>query len=246
MRILPLLIGLATGCTTSSTTSLRVLAAASLTEPMAELESSFEASHDGVDVQVALAGTQTLRLQLEQGAAADVFLSADPHHMQALVDAGLVQEPTVFATNTLVALVPAASPVRRVEELASVERLVVGAPTVPVGRYTESVLERIGDAHGEALEASLRARVVSREASVRLVRAKVAMGEADGAFVYRSDAVGLDGVRSIDLGGLSLTATYPAARVTASSQPALAEAFLAHLGSPEGQAALARHGFGQP
>ena len=246
IRILPLLLALATGCTTASTTSLRVLAAASLTEPMAELEAAFEADHPGVDVQVALAGTQALRLQVEQGAAADVFLSADPVHLTALAEAGLVDAPTVFATNEVVLIVPEGSPVRSVAQLDQVERLVVGAPTVPIGRYTAQVLDALGRTRGEALQAAVTSHIVSREASVRLVRAKVVLGEADGAFVYRTDAAGLDGVRLVELGELSVAATYPAARVTASDQPELADAFLAHLTGPAGRAVLADHGFGLP
>lgn len=245
--LVAVLLLLGPACTSSTETRLLVLAAASLTDAAAELETAFEADHDRVDVQVALAGTQALRLQIAQGAPADVFLSADPHHLDALVTAGHVVPHGDFAVNEVVLIVPSASPVRSMSDLVAVERVVVGADAVPIGRYTAQVLDRAREAHGDDFRRQVEARIVSREPNVRQVRAKVALGEADAAFVYRTDVAGLDGVRVVELpDALRVQARYPAGRVVRSDHPELASAFLEHLTGPAGQAILARHGFGRP
>ena len=101
-------------CSSSSGSTLSVFAASSLTDAFTELERGFEAEHKGVDVQLSFAGSQILRLQIEQGAPADVFASANARHMAALVEDGTIADDEVFATNELVAIVPTPLPHRRV------------------------------------------------------------------------------------------------------------------------------------
>lgn len=228
----------------SSREPLRVFAAASLTDVMADVEEAFEERHPEVDVQVALAGTQVIRLQVEQGAPADVVLAADPIHMQALVEQGLVLDRGVFAQNELVLIVPESGAIQTFADLPLAQRLVVGAPTSPIGRYTEAALERAGQRRGADFQEAVERRIVSRESNVRLVRTKVMLGEADAALVYRTDALGIDGLRVIALDpGLSEPAVLPAGRVVASAHAESAEAFLAWLTGPQGQQALVRRGF---
>ena len=218
---------------------VRVFAASSLTEAFEALEADFEAAHPELDVQLSFAGSQVLRLQLEQGAAADVFASANARHMEALQRSGRVSDAQVFASNRLVVIVPAGDmTLQRFEDLPEASRIVVGTEDVPVGRYTRTMLERVGASFATAV----LAKVVSQENNVRLVLAKVELGEADAAIVYRTDVS--DRVRVIDVPtAYDVPIHYPIAVVRDAVRPEAAAAFVDHLRSPPGQAVLRRHGF---
>ena len=219
--------------------ALTIFAASSLTDAMGELERGFEREHEGAGVEASFAGSQVLRLQIEQGAPADVFVSADEAHMQALLDAGHVVESAVLAHNELVVIVPRDDPaIRSFSDLPRASRVVIGDESVPVGRYARALLART------AFEREVLARVVSEESNVRLVRTKVELGEADAAIVYRTDAIASDRVRIVEIpGALNVRAGYHAGVVAASPRQALAREWIAHARGEEGQRALAAHGF---
>jgi molybdate transport system substrate-binding protein len=226
--------------------TLFVFAASSLTEAFGELERTFEQDHPGVDVVLNLAGSQTLRVQIEQGAPADVFASANAVHMEALASAGHVREHRAFAQSELVLVVPASNPaqVRSFHDLPRATRIVVGAPDVPIGSYTRSMLERAGERIGADFQARVEQHIVSREANVRLVLAKVELGEADAAVVYRTDAAAWRRVRVVDIPGeLAQRADYHIGLTARAQRPELARAWLELVLSPAGQSVLARHGF---
>lgn len=244
------LLALASGCeprgASASEVTLVVFAASSLTEAFQELERGFEREHPGVDVRLTFAGSQVLRLQLEQGAAADVFASANPQHMQALIDGGHITDSQIFARNELVVIVPEDNPagVTRFEELGGASRIVIGTERVPVGVYTRQVLARAKEALGEDFAATVRGHVVSEESNVRLVRAKVELGEADAAVVYRTDAASSRRVRVVPIpDALNARASYPIGALARSPRRAEAAQFIDYVLSPAGRAALARHGF---
>lgn len=229
---------------------LTVFAAASLREPFTALGTTVERAHPGVTVRFNFAGSQELRTQLEHGAPVDVFASADTRQMELARSAGLVDPPVPFATNTPVIVVPAANPgkVHTLADLANVQRLVIGAPEVPIGAYTLQILERARARLGDDFPARVEARVVSRELNVRQVLAKVTLGEAEAGIVYRTDARSAgDRVRVVEIpAGVNVVAEYPVASVVRSPHRELATQFVALLTGPEGQAALARAGFGPP
>lgn len=235
------------GCGGSSDEApLRVFAASSLTEAFEELEREFERAHPGVNVEPSFAGSQVLRLQIEQGAPADVFASADLAHMEALVEGGHVDDSRAFAHNELVLIVPADDPdaIERFEDLPRAERLVVGNPNVPVGHYTAALLERADVRYGDGFGESVRARVVSEESSVRLVRAKVELGEADAAIVYRTDAVASSRVRAVPIpDDLDVEARYYVGVVSGTDHAALARQWVGFVQSEAGGEALRAHGF---
>lgn len=221
-----------------------VFAASSLTESFQAIEAAFEAAHPGVDVRLTFAGSQVLRLQIEQGAGADVFASADARHMSALGDAGHVAESHVFARNGLVVITPLeGSPVRTFADLPRAERLVIGAEAVPVGRYTRRMLAQAGATLGADFAGRVRARVASEETNVRIVRAKVELGEADAAIVYRTDAS--PRVRVVPVPeAIDAPAAYHIAALAGADDAA--RAFVAFVRAPEGRAILAARGFGSP
>ncbi len=226
--------------------TLDVFAASSLTEAFVELERGFERAHGGVDVRVTHAGSQVLRMQIEQGAGVDVFASADEAHMDALERAGHVAGARVFARNELVVIVPTSNPsrVERFDDLVRAERIVIGTEGVPLGRYTREVFTRAEASLGAAFADGVRARVVSEESNARLVRAKVEIGEADAALVYRTDAGASGRVRSVEIPAeLNARARYPIGVLTRSTREELARAFVEYTLSEEGREALSGRGF---
>src|SRR5215831_13474695 len=123
---------------------LLVFEAASLKDVFARLTPSFEKDNAGVKVVPAAAGSQELRAQIENGAPADVFASADRKHMDALLSEGLVVNPAVFACNepVIVARKGLAPSMKTLADLPRAERIVVGAPEVPIGAYTNQILQK--------------------------------------------------------------------------------------------------------
>ena len=221
---------------------LVVFAAASLREAFGALAADFERAHPGVEVTLAFAGTQELRVQLEQGAAADVFASADPRHMETLARAGLVEAPRTFARNEPVIVARREAGVTSLEGLAAADRIVLGTREVPIGRYAEEALARAGP----AARAAVDAKVVSREPNVRQVLAKVRLGEADAGIVYRTDARAAPELAVVELPAGGVVAEYPIAAVRGAAHPALAAAFIAHVRSDAGRRVLEDAGFRAP
>ncbi len=225
---------------------LVVFEAASLKESFAALAARFEKDHPGTHVVTNAAGSQELRAQIEQGAAADIFASADRRQMDALVGAGLATTPALFACNEPVVVVRQdLASVRTFADLPRAERIVVGAPEVPIGAYTAQILKRAGDKLGAPFTARLQAKIVSRELNVRQVLAKVVLGEADAGIVYRTDTLAPKGkVRVVEIPPeLNVTAAYPIAALTHAPAPTLAAAFVALVRSPSGVAVLREAGF---
>ena len=228
---------------------LNVYAASSLTDAFTEIERAFEAAHDGVDAALTFAGSQVLRLQIEQGAPADLFASANPDHARALRDARLLGGVRPFAVNELAVIVPLDNPagIESYGGLTAAERLVIGTENVPVGRYTRAALRRSAAALGAEFEATVLSRVVSLENNVRLVRAKVELGEADAGIVYRTDAVASTRVRTIPIpADLNEHAEYVIGIVTNGDAAEPAERWIAFLLSPVGRTILGEHGFLAP
>ena len=224
---------------------LLVFAAASLREVFTELAHAFERANANVRVALQCAGTQELRAQLEHGARADVFASADPHHADALARAGLLEPPLPFARGGLAVVVASEARLRipSIAALGEAERIVVGARESPIGRYTEALLERADRRFGGGLRARVEARVVSREPSVRQVLAKVRLGEADAGIVYASDLVGLEDIVAIPIPPeLDVVVTYPIARVVRAANPELAARFVALARSEEARSVLVARG----
>jgi molybdate transport system substrate-binding protein len=237
------------GCTaTDARQGLEVFAASSLTDVFTALEPGFEARHPDVDLRLAFGGSQALRLQLEHGARAAVFASADARQVQALAAAGRVRRQAVLAENRLVLVTPPDDPagIAGVEGLGR-GRLVLGGGEVPIGAYAEALLDAATARLGPEWRARVEASIASREPNVRLVLAKVELGEADAAIVYRTDAVGVPGVRVVPVPAeLDVRARYPIATVSASAHPELAAQFVAFVRSAEGRAVLVARGFEAP
>ncbi len=227
--------------------TLQVFAASSLTDAFGALEEAFEQKNPGSEVAISFAGSQVLRLQIEQGAPADVFASADPHHMQTLVDAGRIRDSRIFAHNQLTVITPRNNPagIETFQDLPAARRLIVGSQSVPVGSYTAEVLRRSEAVFGTDFVQTVHRQVVSQENNVRLIRAKVALGEADAAIVYRTDAISSSQVREVQIPAeVNVAAEYLIGRIEGTERSQGAAQWVAFVTSDAGQAILESHGFG--
>jgi molybdate transport system substrate-binding protein len=227
-----------------------IFAAASLREACTELQRPFEEAHPGVHLRFNFAGSQELRTQLEQGAPADVFISADERQMDEAAKAGLVGPAQLLASNSPVVVVPRSNPagLKRFIDLPSMKRLVIGTAEVPIGHYTLLVLDKANAVLGGDFRSRVEARVVSRELNVKQVLAKVVLGEADAGIVYASDAMSAGTqVQVVPIPPeFNVVAHYPMAAVKRAPHPELASAYVQFLASAAARAAFAHYGFGPP
>jgi molybdate transport system substrate-binding protein len=232
--------------------TVTVFAAASLTDSFRELGRIFEQEHPGTSVRFSFAGSQQLALQMEQGAPADVFASADQRWMDEVKDKGLVEGPTpVFVRNRLVVIVPRTNPARisKLEDLVRHDtKLVLAADQVPVGKYSREVLKQLaaGPNFPPDYDRRVLANVVSQEENVKSVVSKVQLGEADAGIVYRSDVTPAVEryISELQIPPASnVTAEYPIAVVKAARNAEGGRRFVELVRSPAGQRILESHRF---
>jgi molybdate transport system substrate-binding protein len=233
--------------------TLTVFAAASLTGAFQEIGQAYENANPGITVRFNFAGSQILRTQIEQGALADVFASADHKNMDPLVSEKLVDDKTCqdFATNRLVIILPANNPAL-VESLEDLDRpglkLILADASVPAGNYARQALKKMDlvPAFGADFSSRVLANVVSNETDVKQVVAKVELGEADAGIVYISDAVAAPELGTISIPDeLNVIATYPIAVTKDATKPAQAQAFIQFILSPQGQEILMKWGLSE-
>jgi molybdate transport system substrate-binding protein len=223
-------------------TTITVYAASSLTSTFQQIGQEFEAAHDGVQVEFSFGGSSDLVTQIQEGAPADVFASADTANMDKLVGDDLAgADPEDFASNTLEIAVPPGNPagITSFQDLGKLGlNLVICAPEVPCGAAAQSVAEKAG----------VTLSPVSEEQSVTDVLAKVTSGEADAGLVYVTDvqAAGNDveGITFPESG--SVVNVYPIAPVKGTDESDLAQEFVDLVLGDTGQQILQDAGFGQP
>ncbi len=224
---------------TSLSSTASVFAAASLTGAFNALGASFQAAHSGTTVKFNFAGTPTLVTQIEQGAAADVFASADTTNMDKLTADGFTTGTSqVFAHNKLEIVVAAGNP-RAITGLADLTKpgviYITEGATVPAGKYALQILASAG----------VKVTPKSLETDVKSVVGKIELGEADAGIVYTTDVTAagskVTGVQIPD--AVNVVATYPLVAVKGTKNANLANAFIAYVLSTEGQSKLQSFGF---
>jgi molybdate transport system substrate-binding protein len=231
--------------------TLIVFAAASLTDAFQELGNDFENANPGVSVQFNFTGSQIARMQIEQGANADIFASADHKNMDLLVSQNLIAGNTYqdFASNRLVVIMPRGNPasVQTLKDLARPGlKLILADASVPAGNYAHQALSKMSENpnFGTDFMTKVLANAVSNETDVRQVVTKVELGEADAGIVYVSDAVATPDLVTISIPDkYNVIAKYPFAILTNAPNPKLAVAFVSYILSPAGQAVLSKWGF---
>ena len=224
------------------TGAITVFAAASLQQTFTTLGKDYEASHPGTTVTFSFAGSSDLVSQIQNGAPADVFASADEANMTKLTDAGLITGGTpAFATNTLQIAVAPGNP-KGIHDLRDLTapglQVVTCAAPVPCGAATQTVEQASG----------VTLQPVSEEQSVTDVLGKVESGQADAGLVYVTDVTGADGkVDGVDFDAAAKAVnTYPIGVVKGSEHAALAASFSAYVRSSAGEQVLRGAGFGKP
>jgi molybdate transport system substrate-binding protein len=232
--------------------TLTVFAAASLTASFQEIGKAFEAANPGVTVSFNFAGSQSLRTQIEQGAAADVFASADHKNIDTMVSENLIAGGAYrdIAINKLVVIMPPGNPakMRTLQDLSKPGlKLDLADESVPVGSYARQALTSLdGDpAYGADFSTKVLANVVSNETDVKQVVSKVDLGEADAGIVYMTDALASPDLKTIAIPDeFNMIAKYPIAVLDNSSNAELGMAFVDYVLSPAGQNVLKKWGFG--
>ncbi len=221
--------------------SLNVFAAASLTGAFNAARTSLATREPSLSLTFNFAGSNTLVTQIQQGAPADVFASADQKNMAKLVTAGLVETPVTFAKNKLEIAVAPGNPknITSLQDLAKPGiTVVLEATGVPAGDYTRTVETQLG----------ISITPKSLEPDVKTAITQVTTGEADATVVYVTDVAAagskVAGVTIPD--NLQPSITYPIAVVKATHNPAAAEAFVQSAVSGAVQKALIAAGFIAP
>ncbi|HET7725692.1 MAG TPA: molybdate ABC transporter substrate-binding protein [Candidatus Limnocylindrales bacterium] len=237
------------GDSSASDTELAVFAAASLGPAVVEIGPAYATVEPGVAVLVSTDSSAALATQIEHGAPADVFLSADTRNAERLVSSGIAEGAAVpFAMNGLAIVVPNGNPgrIRGPDDLARPGvQIVAAGEEVPITAYAAELIDRLAGLPGYPPDfaSGYTANVVSREDSVAGVIAKVGLGEGDAGIVYATDAAAAGDLESIPIPAeANVIATY-AAVVVRGPDARAAAAFVEWLVGPDGQAMLAAHGF---
>lgn len=237
----------------SPTQNLTIYAAASLKAALAKAKTAYEASHVGTTLTISTDSSTALETQIDQGAPADVFLSADTANPQKLIDKGLAGGGlTTFAGNLLTVIVPAANPagIRTAADLARPNvKIIAAGDAVPITRYANALVANLATqaGYGTDFAAAYRANIASREDNVASIVARIELAEGDAGIVYVTDAKSSTKVASVPLPpAANVPATYAGIVVRASKNPDSAKGFLTWLAGPDGQAILATFGFIAP
>jgi molybdate transport system substrate-binding protein len=223
-------------------TTLTVFAAASLSKTFIQIGKKFESQHHGVDMELSFGGSSDLVSQIQQGAPADVFASADQANMDKLTGDGLqAGDPVDFASNTLEIVTLRGNPAG-IESFADLGRdgvaVVVCAPEVPCGAAAVKAEQAT----------AVTINPVSEEQSVTDVLAKVLSGEADAGLVYVTDVeaagAAVEGVTFPE--SSDIVNTYPIVALKDSKNADLARDFIDLVTSDTGQSILEEAGFAKP
>lgn len=232
---------------------LIIFGAASLKGALEQAKAAYEATVPGTTVTISTDSSAALVTQIEQGAPADVFLSADTTNPQKLVDGGFADGEVIdFAGNELTIIIPTDNPGRLATpfDLATAGvRVIAAGDAVPITKYASKLVENLAALPEAPVDfaAAYAANVASREDNVAAVRTKIELGEGDGAIVYVTDAAASDKVATIAVpDGVNVPATYAGVVVKASADLDAARSFLDWFAGPDGQEILGALGFLPP
>jgi molybdate transport system substrate-binding protein len=241
------------GSPSAEAVDLTVYGAASLKGVLETATAAYEAANPGTTLTVSTDSSAALATQIEQGAPADVFLSADTRNPAALVTKGLADgDPVTFAGNVLTIVVPADNPggIASPMDLAKPGiRIIAAGDEVPITKYATQLVDNLAGLEGypAGFAAAYAANVASKEDNVKALIAKVELGEGDAGIVYATDARASDEVTTVEVpDSANVPATYEGVVVKGSAHPEAARAFLTWFAGPDGQAILASFGFVPP
>ena len=245
--------GSASAPSPSAATAITVFGAASLKGALDDVKTAYETAHPGTALTISTDSSATLETQIEQGAPADVFLSADTTNPKKLVDKGLAAGTAVdFAGNSLTVIVPGSNPadIRTPADIADEGvQIIAAGDAVPITKYASQLVKNLAKQpdYPDDFATRYAANVASKEDNVAAVVAKIELGEGDAAIVYLTDARQSTKVTTIEVPDeANVPAAYAGVVVKASMSTDAATTFLTWLAGPEGQAILAKFGFLPP
>jgi len=232
---------------------LTIYGAASLKGALDKAKAAYETANPGTKVTISTDSSAALETQIEQGAPADVFLSADTTNPKKLVDQGLADgAPVTFARNKLTIVVPAdnRAGIATPADLAKAGVTIIAAgDTVPITKYATQLVQKLAKETGYPADfvADYTRNIASKEDNAKQLIGKIELGEGDAGIVYVTDAKASSKVRTIEVpDSANVPATYGGVVVTASRNAAAAKAFLDWFAGRDGQAILAELGFLPP
>lgn len=227
------------------TVELNVSAAVSMKDALEEIQKNFAAKNPNIKLAYNLGASGSLQKQIEQGAPADVFISAAPKQMDELANKNLINKDTRknLVENKLVVITPKDSKLSltKYEDLAGpeVHKISIGeTATVPAGQYAQEVLKKLG------IWDQLQDKLVLAK-DVRTVLTYVETGNVDAGIVYKTDAAVSDKVKVAVTApeGSHKPIIYPIAILAGTKQLQTAEEFVAYLTTPESKAVFEKYGF---
>ena len=236
----------------SAAVDLTIYAASSLKAALDKVKAQYEAANPGTTLTISTDASSALEAKIEQGAPADVFLSADTTNPQKLVDKALASGSlTNFAKNKLTVIVPKDNPAKlqTPEDLAkSGVKVIAAGDAVPITKYATQLVGNLAKEPGYPANfvAAYDANIASKEDNVGAIVAKVGTGEGDAGIVYVTDATGKDVAAIAVPPDANVIATYAGAVLKSSANPSAASTFLTWLAGPDGQATLSGFGFLPP
>jgi molybdate transport system substrate-binding protein len=237
----------------SARAALTIYGAASLKGVLDKVKAAYETASPGTTLTISTDSSATLETQIEQGAPADVFLSADTTNPKKLVDKGLAAGAAVtFGGNKLTIIVPMANAagIKTPADLAGTGvKIIAAGDAVPITKYATQLVANLAKEAGYPADfgAKYAANVASKEDNVKAIVAKIELGEGDAGIVYVTDAKASTKVTTIDVPDpANVPATYAGVVVKASKNAAAAQGFLTWFAGPDGQAILGAFGFLPP
>jgi molybdate transport system substrate-binding protein len=237
----------------AATAELTIYAASSLKSALDKARTEYEAANPGTRLVISTDASSALETKIEQGAPADVFLSADTANPQQLVDKALANGSlTNFAKNKLTVIVPKDNPakIQTPADLAKAGVKVIAAgDAAPITKYADQLVGNLAKQprYPADFVDAYNANIASREDNVGAIVAKVGMEQGDAGIVYVTDANGKADVAPVDVPpDANVIATYAGTVVKSSANPSASNAFLTWLAGPDGQAVLSGFGFLPP
>jgi len=179
------------GCSKKEVVEINISAAASLTQVVSDIVKQYEVENTGTKINLNFAGTNTLKMQIEEGADADLFLSANFKYYDELDKKGFIEEGSEFANNKLCIIKHKDNKeIERIEDITkSGLKIIVGAKEVPVGKYTLVVLDKLESKLGKDFSKNALTNVASMESDVKRIVTKINLNEGDCGFVYKTDVI---------------------------------------------------------
>ncbi len=239
--------------TAAAQVDLTIYGAASLKGVLDKAKAAYEAAVPGTTLTISTDSSAALETKIEQGAPADVFLSADTSNPKKLVDKGLADgDPVTFARSKLTVIVSATNPggVTSPADLSKAGIKVIAAgDNVPITKYATQLVANLAKEprYPADFVAGYTQNIVSKEDNVKAVVGKIELGEGDAAIVYVTDAKASTKIMTVDVpDSANVLATYSGVVVKDAANPAAAKAFLDWFAGPDGQAMLSSFGFLPP